>query len=196
MPIYKQEFSFGNFEVFPDYPGDISLYQVNQTHSDIILLDPQSFTTEYAADGMLIKRKKLGDKALAIKTADCLPILYMNEEYVALIHAGWRGLAQGIHTSPLLTRNNFKEIFIGPSIRKENFEVQEDFKTHFPLEFFSEKNNHLFFSLQEFAISELEKNFSSAKITDCGICTFQNNTYNSYRRNKTDIRNWNLFLTR
>jgi len=34
--------------------------------------------------------------ALAVRTADCLPIVLAGPGVVAVIHAGWRGLAQGI----------------------------------------------------------------------------------------------------
>lgn len=34
--------------------------------------------------------------ALAVQTADCLPVVLVGEEVVGVVHAGWRGLAQGI----------------------------------------------------------------------------------------------------
>ncbi len=34
--------------------------------------------------------------ALAVQTADCLPVVLVGERVVGVVHAGWRGLAQGI----------------------------------------------------------------------------------------------------
>lgn len=64
----------------------------------------------------------------AIMTADCLPILLCdkNGEQVAAIHAGWRGLLNGIIENTL---NEFQGtnseilVWLGPAIGKNAFEV-------------------------------------------------------------------------
>lgn len=72
----------------------------------------------------------LGGAVVAVKTADCLPVLLATTDghWVAAIHAGWRGFSKGIIPKTLdLAReiNPNKEIiaFIGPSISRERFEV-------------------------------------------------------------------------
>ncbi|WP_461518578.1 peptidoglycan editing factor PgeF [Porticoccus sp.] len=67
----------------------------------------------------------------SIMTADCLPILLCNREgsEVAALHAGWRGLADGIVASGI---SQFQsppmqlQAWLGPAIGQDNFEVGED----------------------------------------------------------------------
>jgi YfiH family protein len=68
--------------------------------------------------------------AVAIKTADCLPVLLATQDgqWVAAIHAGWRGFTKGIILNALRTarvQNPGKNLVavIGPSISRERFEV-------------------------------------------------------------------------
>ena len=53
--------------------------------------DVRPFTTD--ADGQATSRR---DVPVAVRTADCLPIALIAPEAVAMVHAGWRGLADGI----------------------------------------------------------------------------------------------------
>lgn len=68
------------------------------------------------------------DRACAILTADCLPILLCaaDESWVAAIHAGWRGLAAGVvegtlQRSPVPAEK--LRAWLGPGISQANFEV-------------------------------------------------------------------------
>lgn len=66
-----------------------------------------------------------------VMTADCLPILLCNRQgtEVAALHAGWRGLADGIVASGISHFNTPAtelQAWLGPAIGKANFEVGED----------------------------------------------------------------------
>jgi YfiH family protein len=71
------------------------------------------------------------DRVCTVMTADCLPILICNMAgtEVAAVHAGWRGLAQGVVAS---TARQFKSrpdqllAWLGPAISQTHFEVGED----------------------------------------------------------------------
>jgi len=75
---------------------------------------------------------------IAIRTADCLPILLADpiEKIVAAVHAGWRGTAKRvvIHAVMLMQQHgaSLKNIHasFGPSIGPCCFEVQEDVEKH------------------------------------------------------------------
>jgi polyphenol oxidase len=80
----------------------------------------------------------LSHVALAIRTADCLPILIQAPKLnsVIAIHAGWRGVAQNIvaHSLSALIENtkfsiedlNDCLVWIGPHIRHTSFKVGSD----------------------------------------------------------------------
>lgn len=66
-----------------------------------------------------------------VMTADCIPILVTNQAgtLAAAIHAGWRGLADGIVTKTLQALPEKAEnllVWIGPCIRQPHFEVGQD----------------------------------------------------------------------
>jgi len=80
------------------------------------------------------------DRAVAIQTADCVPILIADTRTgaVAAAHAGWRGLAAGV---PRVVVTAMADAFgsrpadlvaaIGPSISAEQYEVGEDVLARF-----------------------------------------------------------------
>ena len=69
-------------------------------------------------------------------TADCLPILLANKtaNWVAAVHAGWRGLADGIVQNTIATYpGDTCELvaWLGPAISQSHFEVGEEVKSIF-----------------------------------------------------------------
>lgn len=72
----------------------------------------------------------------AVLTADCLPIFFCNRKgtKVALLHAGWRGLAGGIVDSGLRALNMPPEellVWLGPAIGPASYEVGDDVRRAF-----------------------------------------------------------------
>jgi len=64
----------------------------------------------------------------AVLTADCLPLLLCNREgsKVAVVHAGWRGLAKGVIETTLAALDSPPEnlmAWLGPAIGPQAFEV-------------------------------------------------------------------------
>lgn len=188
--IFEREFSYGYFQVFDDKPSIANLIKIKQVHGDNISNTKECVT----ADGIILKKSELSFATPVIKTADCLPILYVSSEEVAIIHAGWRGLKSGIHIHQDLKNKKFDHIFIGPSISAKNFEVTEEFQDYFPRsQCFSTNSSKLTFNLQEYALIQLHECFPMAIIEATEICTFDDLKFNSYRRDKTNKRNWNIF---
>jgi len=69
-------------------------------------------------------------------TADCLPVFICNESAteVAVVHAGWRGLHQGIITNTIQEMHSNPDellISLGPAIGPQAFEVGGDVYTAF-----------------------------------------------------------------
>jgi YfiH family protein len=116
-------------EAFPDY----AISSLKQTHSDIAV----SATTvirsgdPVEADAQYTDEKRI---ALCIRTADCVPVLIhdIQSGTIAAIHAGWRGVANGIivKTGRTLAEKGAKlssaRAWIGPHIGVESFEVGDD----------------------------------------------------------------------
>lgn len=72
----------------------------------------------------------------AVLTADCLPIFLCDRKgtKVALLHAGWRGLAGGIVDSGLRALNMPPEelfVWLGPAIGPDSYEVGDDVRSAF-----------------------------------------------------------------
>ena len=71
---------------------------MEQVHGDrICVIDGETSSSESIAgcDGMITDRRGV---ALAVKTADCVPILFVDRvrRVIGVAHAGWRGTALGI----------------------------------------------------------------------------------------------------
>lgn len=179
----------GHFETWTNRP-EIELCQVTQVHgTDIASVE----TLPAEADGVIASWEELKDM-LAIKTADCMPIVIEGESGVVFLHAGWRGLKDGILKRPEVSLIAPKRAYIGPSIHKCCFEVSQDFRENFPgSPFFEERAGKLYFDLQAQAIQEL-RSYTGISITDSKICTCCNDRFHSYRRDKPNQRNWNLYI--
>lgn len=70
------------------------------------------------------------DISCVVMTADCLPVLLTDRkgQRVAAIHAGWRGLANGIIEAGVAQFTEAGEVlaWLGPAIGPEKFEVGEE----------------------------------------------------------------------
>jgi len=73
------------------------LVVTEQTHSDQVAVVDDGFATHYparvGADGLMTGRP---GTVITIHTADCVPVLVAAPGAALLVHAGWRGSAQGI----------------------------------------------------------------------------------------------------
>ena len=123
----------------------------------------------------------------------CHPHPQKNKDFFGVVHAGWKGLAEGIieNSIELLINEGFKldnvKVLIGPSIRKDNFEVKNDVADLFDNQFSTLQDGKIFLSLQKIAISKLNA-YNIYDIIDVKECTYNTPAYYSYRRNKTEKR--------
>ena len=113
------------------YP-DFEFIRVKQTHSDVIVESSDiSLDYQVIADSHYTTKT---NTALCVATADCVPILISHQEsgYIAAIHAGWRGVANQIlmktieRLGQLGLRPDSLNVFIGPHIQVESFQVEKD----------------------------------------------------------------------
>ena len=191
LAAYSENLNKGRFETWTVKP-DIELVHVKQVHG-IEIASLKNLPCD--ADGIVVKWNEF-DKPLAIKTADCMPIVIEGEKGVVFLHAGWRGLAFGILRKKEIEEINPYRALIGPSIHVCHFEVTKEFREHFPKsKFFEERDGKLYFDLLKEAKSQLREYYPNLLVEGSPICTYCNSTFHSYRRGKhTTERNWNLYI--
>jgi len=167
-----------------------SLIIPNQIHSTHI-----SFCSDQGripeCDGVFSTNPNL---ICSIQVADCMPVYFAHrtEAVFGLVHAGWRGLVNGIfsESGTILKYHEHVltdfEIVIGPSIQNCCFEVSDDVMNQFDPRFVENKKNGKYrIDLQRLALARLGRSgFNKDKIQVMKDCTFcQDQRYHSYRRN-------------
>ncbi|MBL7544704.1 MAG: polyphenol oxidase family protein [Bdellovibrionaceae bacterium] len=106
------------------------VHTVKQIHSDIFHIVDREEATHPQPEGDALGTE-LKKQYLAIKTADCLPVMIHAPDAgrVAAIHAGWKGVA--VRIVPKVIEKYFKtskhlRLFIGPHIMQKSFEIRND----------------------------------------------------------------------
>ncbi len=144
-------------------------------------------------DGLITNDK---DIMLCIFTADCMPVFLASRDYsvVAMVHAGWRGLAGGIIESAAIrfledfgisTQDIFA--YIGPHIGQCCYQVGDELKKAF-----NRPDDEEYFSLAKEAQRQTEK-LGIKKIYINSHCTcHEYEMFYSYRREPTDKRMMSL----
>ncbi|TMP70320.1 peptidoglycan editing factor PgeF [Pseudoalteromonas sp. S1609] len=166
---------------------------LNQVHSaDVIRVDEGfDFNQTLTGDALYTQ---LYNQPLAIMTADCLPILLTSSDgqEVAAIHAGWRGLVQGIINN---TVSCFKHepanlhAWLGPAIGADQFEVGQEVVATFTAnnpalhDAFKRQNNDKYLADIYYIARILLNQRGVVNISGGEYCTFsQKNQFFSYRR--------------
>ena len=189
----------GHFTTY-NYKPSFFFCEVKQVHgSTIVEATPKNFKELYQeeSDGIILLYESWSNKMppLAIKTADCLPILALGTKGITLIHAGWRGLHQKILQSNAIQKIDPEHFYFGPHITPKYYEVKKDFLKNFLNSKNILKNNSkYFFNLSGEASDQISQAFPRATIIKSKLCTYQNNLLHSYRLNQTNLRNFNLFI--
>ena len=162
---------------------------LNQTHSiDCVVVEGPEVGRN--ADAAVTRQP---NTVLAIMTADCLPITLCNQQgnEIAAIHAGWRGLVNGILETTqthIQSEPNQCMAWIGPAICGQCYatgeEVLDQFTQRYPFatQAFYRNNHQWYADLPKIATKILEA-LGISPIYQSHACTFEsNNHYYSYRR--------------
>ncbi len=170
---------------------------LNQTHSTDIELLSSSHSYQPNADAAI--SREAGQIAV-VMTADCLPVLLCNREgtEVAAVHAGWRGLVDGILEKTVRKLDSDPAqllAWIGPAISQSRFEVGQEVIDLFVdrddsalKHFKSNRPGHWLCDLPGLARDQLRQQGLSAMYLS-GLCSFNDESrFYSYRRNKVTGR--------
>jgi YfiH family protein len=114
-------------------PADVHF--LNQVHGATVVTAAEVRRAASAMDADAVVGDERGD-ICAIRTADCLPVLFCSADgrHIAAAHAGWRGLAAGVlenTVAALQCRAGDLIAWFGPAISQANFEVGEDVRAAF-----------------------------------------------------------------
>ena len=164
------------------------LKQVHGTHS---LAADRSNPECCEADATFTSQQNV---VCVVLTADCLPILLCNQDgtQVAAIHAGWRGLLDGVIESTLAEMDCGRDglmAWLGPAIGPEVFEVGHDVRDAFidrdseaVTAFKQSANNKWLADIYALARQRLSRAGVSA-VYGAGFCTYSDaDRFYSYRR--------------
>ena len=161
----------------------------NQIHS-INVINTTIGGEIFNTDGVFSSNNRI---VCSIKVADCLPIFFAHktELFFGIVHAGWRGLVNGIILESIKLIKSRKialneiDVFIGPSIQACCFEVGGDIIDRFNQKFIKQNMNSKYFvNLQGIAKNKLENGGILKKhikvSEECTFCQFEK--YFSFRR--------------
>lgn len=162
---------------------------LQQTHSTTVVTLESEKNRE--ADGAITRQ---ADTIAVVMTADCLPILLCNRSgtEVAAVHAGWRGLLDGIvqiAIAKMQSPANELMAWIGPAISQSKFEVGDEVRQAFvdkyasaDKRFMSNRPAHWLCDLPALVV-DLLKRLGVADVTQSNLCSFTNDAdFFSYRR--------------
>jgi YfiH family protein len=178
-------------------PSKTRIQWLEQVHG-ISVVDIQAVIQQpIVADAMITREKNI---ALAIMTADCLPILLVssNGDEIAAIHGGWRPLVANIITNTVTQMHTAAgEIYawLGPCIGKSAFEVGSEVQKAFVEQegmfskaFCKQDNGKYLADLHQIAIIQLNL-LGISKISTLSECTYSEpEKYYSYRKASTTGR--------
>lgn len=176
---------------------------LEQTHSThVINLDEQeAFSHVPQADAAFTTQK---NRVCVILTADCLPVIVSEKsgKGVLAIHAGWRGLADGIigiAIEKFINALNIKAsdccVWLGPAISQNHFEVGSDVylafvdkSTQAKKAFISKDKDKYLCDLNHLARLELQA-LDIIEISGGENCTYaQEDKFYSYRRHSHQLK--------
>ncbi len=160
---------------------------LDQTHSDTVHV-VKNAGAQGEGDAQTTCLIQVG---LVVQTADCVPIFLIagraDSLQVAVVHAGWRGIANGIVPKTIEKMKDVHTAVIGPCIGVNRYEVGEEVieavvKTGVPREICAQERNprpHLDCRL---AVDHQLRSAHVRNIEIAGFCTHSDMGWASYRR--------------
>ena len=137
------------------------------------------------ADGLVTRQRGL---PLVVATADCAPVALVGQHSVAMVHAGWRGVAAGIvaGAASAITRGGDTVVaavigpHIGPCCYEVGHEVIDAMGGH--------EATTAWGTLSADLASAIRSQLAGVTVVSTGQCTMDDITYASHRRDATPHR--------
>ncbi len=157
---------------------------MNQVHGRSV----QEVTTSGVAgeaDALVTGRPGL---PLAVRTADCVPVVMHSDAAVAVVHAGWRGLAAGVVAEAMAALAAHgdapRRAAIGPSIGPCCYEIGTEV-----IEALGGRAATTAWGTASVDLwSEAERQLPEVEVWRADLCTHCEEQFHSYRANGTRLR--------
>ena len=163
---------------------------MNQVHGNEVIEIVDNSQSKVTADALITRQTGL---PIAVLSADCLPILIKGASIVGVIHAGRKGILNGIISNTISKMRTLGgedlEATIGPAICGDCYEV--DIQMYLDAieidpNLATKPETHSL-DLKKAAAGQLDS--QSVSVNDLGICTAHNFNYFSFRRDGISGRN-------
>ena len=164
---------------------------LNQVHGVKVVSADEQSKKKCIADGSYTSKPGV---VCTVLTADCLPLFLstIDGDRVAIVHAGWRGLADGIieqGVNALDCSSDKVVAWAGPCIGPDSFEIGDEVRQELggsdsaykPSINTTRTNQKWLASLYQLAAERLS-NIGVENYTHSNVCTFKDKDYFSYRR--------------
>lgn len=176
---------------------NFKLVFLDQIHSNVVHLVDKVPDRSLKGDAMITHLPFL---FLIIKTADCLPILIVDEQrkVIAAVHCGWRGTHERVIQHVIQGLVDRYQCFppsllitLGPCIGRECYEVGEDVRQLYERERFSSeifrphphRESKYFLDLKQANVSQLlDSDVQRKNVYSLDICTHCEKDFPSFRR--------------
>lgn len=165
------------------------IYWLEQTHSSKCVCVENA--KELSQGDALIADKRIhkAPLALCVYTADCVPLLIASDDIVSIVHAGWRGIAEGIleNVCDELTQRAKGAVFdlaFGPCAGAKSYEVGEEVVAALGEQAVysdSDQKGKYLLDLQQSCLARLSS-LPIRTVSQSKICTVTQSDYCSYRR--------------
>ena len=211
-------FTFGSDEYKPALSmfcqaiGVSLLANPKQTHGDLFFdgRDGKGLAARRAADGSLARFGEFdaiiapleqnfvdGRVAYAIATADCVPVVIRGVSGWGLVHAGWRGLANGIIHNVARALGAIREVAIFGCAGGTSYEVGREVIDAIgdSASYRETSANKILLDTAETARNQLTQYISVDRIQTSGICTIIDTRFHSFRRDGSSAGRALTFVT-
>jgi purine-nucleoside/S-methyl-5'-thioadenosine phosphorylase / adenosine deaminase len=122
--------------------------------------------------------------ALVVATADCVPVIIEGKRSVAVVHAGWRGMAQGVVAAAVAAMQESGDrpmrAAVGPSIGPCCYEVGPEV-----LDAIAHHDTTTWGTPSVDLWAAAEAQLDDIAVWRAGVCTFTDDAYLSHRRDGT-----------
>ena len=163
---------------------------LQQTHGNVVINyqpDSSSLLSQVIGEGDAVIGNHEGvalNLAIGVLTADCLPLLVRSDNSFMAVHAGWRGLSNGIieKSFGLIKDYSSIEVLIGPAAGFNDYQVGSEVVKEIPLAVSKEQNGSLYLNLQQTALNQIKEISPEIKVIALERSTISDLGFHSYRR--------------